>query len=342
MPRRSPVPTPTISDVARAAGVSATTVSFVINDAADVRISDGTRGRVLAAAAALGYRPNAAARLLRTSRSHTIGFITDAIASTPFAGAVIRGAQEAAWARGKVLIIVNTDRNDEIAASAVDLMLERQVEGLIYAAAYHLPVEFPMAPADTPVVLLDCYVEDRSLASVVPDEVGGGRTATEVLLNKGHRRIGFINLGPGIPATPLRLEGYAEALRQHGVPFDDGLVRYSREQHGVGQGYEHALDLLRRPDRPTGLFCGNDRTAMEAYDAVRDLGLRIPHDVAIVGFDNQEIIAARLRPALSTVALPHYEMGIWAVRHVLDAEPGHRGAPVQHKQPCPFVARASA
>lgn len=334
---------PTIGDVARRAGVSTTTVSFVLNDQAVARIPEETRERVRAAAAALGYRPNAAARLLRTRRSETIGFVTDAVASTPYAGAIIRGAQDAAWAHDKLLIIVNTDHNEQIKRSAVEILLERRVEGLIYAADYHKPVAPPVAPGGIPIVLLDCYAEDRSLPSVVPDEVGGGRTATEALLRKGHRRIGFVNLTRGIPASVGRLEGYAAALARYGVPYDEALVRYVNEGlgHGLGQGYHAVLDLLRLADPPTALFCGNDRTAMEAYDAVRELGRRIPDDVAVVGFDNQEIIALRLRPALSTVALPHYEMGTWAVDYLLGAGDRGEAPPVQHRIACPYVERAS-
>ncbi|MDP9366032.1 MAG: LacI family DNA-binding transcriptional regulator [Chloroflexota bacterium] len=343
MPRRTLHRAPTIADVARRAGVSATTVSFVLNEVADVRIADETRDRVRAAAADLGYRPNAAARLLRTRRSDTIGFVTDAVASSPYAGAIVRGAQETAWAHGKVLIIVNTNHNDAIKASAVETMLERRVEGFISAADYHQPVVPPAVPAGVPIVLLDCYATDRSVPSVVPDEVGGGRTATEALLATGHRRIGFVNLTPGIPAAIGRLDGYRQALAARGIPYDEALIRYVREGlgHGLGQGYAAARDLLALPDPPTALFCGNDRTALEAYDAIKERGLRIPRDVAVVGFDNQEIIALRLRPPLSTVALPHYEMGAWAVEYLLRPDGPPPGEPVQHKMPCPYVERAS-
>jgi LacI family transcriptional regulator len=326
--------------VARQAGVSATSVSFVLNDVPDVNIPLETRNRIRAAAAELGYRPNAAAKLLRTSRSHTIGFITDEIASTPFAVDIIRGAQDAAWEYGKVLIIVNTGRNEAIMASAIETMLERRVEGLIYAAMFHQVVDVRLPAPEVPVVLLDCVSADPSLASVVPDEVGGGYTATEVLLRAGHRRIGFINLRPDIPASIGRLQGYRQALAAYGVPFDPALVRNTSETDH-DEGYDHAKELMGRADPPTALFCGNDRTAMTVYDALKELGLRIPRDVAVVGFDNQELIAAHLRPPLSTVALPHYEMGRWSVEYLIRAGEREDVAPVRHVMPCPYVARAS-
>ena len=193
---------PTIGDVARLAGVSPTTVSFVLNDVVGSGISEPTRMRVRASAREIRYRPNATARLLRTDRSHAIGFVTDEIASTPFAGDVIKGAQEAAWEAGKLLTIVNTGENQEIEESAVGMMLERRVEGIIHAAMYHRAVEPPADSCEVPTVLLNCYSEDGSWASVVPDELSGGRTATDVLLSRGHERVGFINSTPSSPPRP--------------------------------------------------------------------------------------------------------------------------------------------
>lgn len=330
---------PTIGDVARLAGVSPTTVSFVLNDVAGSGISEATTTRVRASARELRYRPNATARLLRTDRSHTIGFVTDEIASTPFAGDVIKGAQEAAWEAGKILMIVNTGENREIESSAVGMMLERRVEGIIHAAMYHRVVRPPADSREVPTVLLNCYSEDDLWPSVVPDEVAGGRTATEALLDKGHERVGFINLPPGLPAAAGRLQGYKRALDASGLPFDDALV-------GCGDGtarggYRLAAGLMRAPEPPTAIFCGNDQTAMGAYEALKERGLRIPEDVAVVGFDNQEIIAAHLRPALSTVALPHHEMGRWAVEYLIDEAARGETPPTRRAIACPYVERES-
>lgn len=338
--RSGPKKTPTMQDVASLAGVSRTTVSFVLNEVNTDGIPEGTREKVRGAARELGYRPNAAAKQLRTRRSHTIGFITDSIASEPYSGDVIRGAQETAWDYGKVLIIVNTNRNEEIADSAAELLLERRVEGLIYAADYHQEIDPPSALKEAPAVMLDCYAKDRSLPSVVPDEVGGGRTATEALVRKGHRRIAFVNLQLTIPAGIGRLEGYKQALTEGGLAYDESLVRYTDD--ATRQGYEHTIDLMGQPDPPTAIFYGNDRTAMEGYDALKDLHLRIPADVAVVGFDNQELVSLRLRPPLSTVALPHYEMGRWAIEHLIEQADARETAPVQHTIPCPYVERESA
>jgi LacI family transcriptional regulator len=208
-----------LKDVADRVGVSIKTVSNVINGR-NARVSAATRARVLATIEELGYRPHAAAQGLRTRRSHTIGFISDEVAFTPYAGAMIKGAHDLCWAHDKILMIVTTEGDPATAAAAVEMMLERRVEGIIYAAMYHRVVQPPDTIKEVPAVLLDCYCADRSLPSVVPDEVTGGREATEALLRKGHRRIGLLNVGRFIPAAIGRLEGYKQALAAYDVPFD--------------------------------------------------------------------------------------------------------------------------
>jgi LacI family transcriptional regulator len=328
-----------LKDVADRVGVSIKTVSNVINGRTG-RVSAATRAQVLAAIDELGYRPHAAAQGLRTRRSHTIGFISHEVAFTPYAGSMIKGAHDLAWAHDKILMIVNTDGDPATAAAAVETMLERRVEGIIYAAMYHRAVQPPAAIREVPAVLLNCYCADRSLPSVVPDEVTGGREATEALLRKGHRRIGLLNVGRFIPAAVGRLEGYKQALAAYDVPFDRSLVRAGNSM--ADSGYRYALELMQVPDPPTALFCGSDRMAMGAYDALKELGASIPGDVAVRGFDDQEVIAPYLRPPLSTSALPHYEMGQWAVCYLLErAEHGPDKKPIQHTMHCPLVERAS-
>jgi LacI family transcriptional regulator len=335
-PRKRP---PTMADIARQAGVSRTAVSFVLNNhASAASIPAETRDRILEAAKQLSYRPNLAAQVLHTNQTHTIGFITDEIATTPHAVNIIRGAQDAAWAHGKLLLIVNTGADATVKEAAIEMMLGRQVEGIIYAAMYHQEVALPPNIHEGSAVLIDCFSADRSLPSVVPDELQGGRTATEVLLNKGHRRIGFLNNVDPIPATFGRLEGYKQALSAYNVPFDENLVRFH-----VGDsrgGYRGTLELLQLPEPPTAIFCFRDAMAMGVYDALRTLGLSVPNDVAVMGFDDQELIAAQLSPPLSTIQLPHYQMGQWAVEFLLE-HAGEALPPVQHTLDCPYIERES-
>jgi LacI family transcriptional regulator len=332
----------TIHEIARRAGVGVGTVSRVLNDSPNV--SEATRRQVRQVISELHYRPKAAAQTLRTRRSSALGFITDEIASTPYAVDTIRGAQDAAWQHDKILLLVNTNNNEHLLEAAIASMLDRQVEGLIFATWFHRPASLPRNIYQLPAVLVDCFVADRSLPSVVPDEEEGGYTATELLLQQGHRRIGLINTCEDQPARYGRQAGYARALAAWGLTVDPQLIIYAGAD--AEHGYAGVQALMQLPHPPTAIFCFNDRCAMGAYDALRELGLRVPHDIAIVGYDNQEILAAHLRPGLTTLQLPHYAMGVWAVNYLLDETlslppSGHTPAPPQVKLPCPLVLRES-
>jgi LacI family transcriptional regulator len=209
---------------------------------------------------------------------------------------------------------------------------------------YHREIGHAQFPDAIPIVLVNCFADDRFLPSIVPDEVGGGRLATETLLKKGHRRIGFVNVAAQEPAPLGRLEGYRQALANYGIPFDEALVRYIEEPfEGLATStYDCVLSLLQMNDPPTGIFCFNDLMALGAYDAIRKSNLRIPEDVAIVGFDNVEMLAAQIHPPLTTIELPMFEMGQLAVRMLLEEGAiAENGQPVQHIIECPLIVRRS-
>lgn len=298
-----------MDDIARHLGLSRSTVSFVINDRTDIRIAEETKRRVWEAVAELGYRPHAAARSLASSRTNLLGLVTD-IASSPFGGGIITGAQRAAWERGQILLIVSLDSEDSTDAAMLEMLLERRIEGLIVATAGHVAVSLPASAAEVPVVLVHCEDVEGRYPSIIPDEEHGGYTATRHLIDAGHRRIGLINLDAPLPSAGRR-SGYERALREGGIAVDPALIVSGSAD--AGAGYQLARQMLQLPDPPSALFCGTDRVAMGAFDAIREAGLRIPEDVAVVGYDDQEIVAAYLRPALTTVALPFEEMGAAAV-----------------------------
>lgn len=335
---------PSMYDVARLAGVSQTTVSLVVNRS-DAGISHETQERVWAAVDQLDYRPNILARGLASNQTYTIGVISDQIITTPLAVQMIQGAQDCAWENGYILLTINTDGNPDMRDAALKAMDDRHVDGIVYATMYHRQVEAHKILYEFPSVLLDCFVPDHSLPSVVPDETMGGRVATKFLLNKGHRRIGMLNFADPIPAKFGRLAGYRQALSDDGVSYDESLVYESDNARAEG-GYSTAKKILQQPNPPTALFCFNDRMAMGAYSAIQKLGLAIPDDVAVVGFDNQQLIAAELIPGLTTMALPHYEMGQWAVQHLLELiehPEKHKGVqPPQQMFDCPIIIRESA
>jgi LacI family transcriptional regulator len=332
---------PTIQDIAKHAGVSPTTVSRVLNNFD--YISEEKRHRVMAAMEELDYRPSFSARYMRTQRSRLIGLLADQVTTTPYAGEIIAGAQEVAWEHDHFLLQLEIGNNVNYATQAIETLLEREVESIIYAAYFHHAVTLPKNITQVPVVLANCYVEDRSLPSVVPDEVLGGYQATEVILKKGHRRIGFINLNADVPVQAFegRLKGYCEALADFDVDYDASLV--CEGDGGSHKGYSLGQQLIKLSDPPTAIFCATDRTAMGVYDALKEQGLRIPDDIAIVGFDNQANVASELHPSLSTMQLPHYEMGRWAVEYLLNDHTDNslQKRPVQHQLPCPYIARAS-
>ena len=329
-------------DVAEVAGVSIKTVSRVINDAPHVR--EHVRQRVWEAIERLDYRPNALARGLRIQRTYTFGFISDEIGTSPYAGQILQGAQDLAWQHKNLLLSVNTGRDKQLKEAAVNALLNRQVDGIIYAAMYHRSVDPPENIYIVPTVLLNCFIEDRSLPSVVPDDEQGGYMATKLLLDRGYSRIGFANHDEPTPAAVLRLAGYQRALDEAGVPFDPALV--ARDISFPDGGYRTAHQLMSLAQPPNAIFCFNDRMALGAYQALQELGLKVPADVAVVGFDNQPDLAAVLRPPLTTFELPHYEMGQWAVAHLLEwiEHPERQaGSPlVQKTLVCPLVERDSA
>jgi LacI family transcriptional regulator len=331
-----------IRDVAAEAGVSVTTVSHVLNQVDGTRVSERTRERVEAAARRLGYSANGLARGLRLQRSQTLALLSDKIATTPYAGRIILGAQETASARGWLLMLLTTGDDPEVERREIRALMQHRVDGVLYATMYHSRVTVPDTLRALPVVLLDAASDDADVPSVVPDEVGGGRLAVRELLDHGHREIGFLTNVDDIPATHGRMRGYREALAAAGVPYRDDLVVV--EESDTAGGYRAARRLLDRPDRPTAMFCFNDRMAMGAYRAAAECGAAVPHDLSIVGFDNQDLIADGLHPGLTTVALPHYEMGAWAVQTIidlLDTPDGERPPAPRTTMPCPLIRRAS-
>jgi LacI family transcriptional regulator len=297
------------------------------------------------AAETLGYGPNRMAQGLRTRRSGLIGLVSEEIATTPHAGRIILGAQDAARAHDMTLVIINTERGSDPGAHGDDIqvLIDRQVDAILYATMYHRTISLPPNLRGVAAALIDSTDRAGLVPSVVPDEVGGAVAAVTHLVERGHRRIAFLNNDDDVPATHGRLEGYRRVLEENGIPLDPALISSSPSE--TLPGYETARRMLDRSDRPTALFCYNDRMAMGAYRAAAELNLRIPDDLSIVGFDNQELIAANLFPGLTTVALPHYEMGVWAVELLVKLLEGHDEDRLLADRPtlltCPLVRRDS-
>lgn len=322
----------TLTDVARRANLSPSAVSFVLNGREGTRLSEDARERALAAAEDLGYRPNVAARSLRTQKTATIALISDTVATTRFAGGMIRGALDAARAQDHVLLIAETQGDDDLEQHAIEAMLDRQVDGIVYAAMYSRRVTVPRPLLTHPTVLLNA-ASAHQLPAVLPDEESAAYAVATELLEQGHRRIALIGRNQATErdsrvslAAGLRMRGVRKALAEHGVRLAGSEPT---EDWEVPWGYDGMARLLDSRTRPTGVICMNDRLAFGAYNAVAEAGLSIPEDVSIVSFDDDPI-ATWLRPGLTTAALPHEAMGRLAVELLLDGvpQPGTRWVPM--------------
>jgi LacI family transcriptional regulator len=326
-----------MADVGRLAGVTGATVSFVLNENSGQSISAETRRRVIDAVEQLGYRPNRMARGLRTRHTSNIGFVTDEIAVEPHAGATILGAHEMAWANGHMLSIVNTTRDKRIVNEVIEELIGRDIDGIIFAAVGTRRLTLPDSLKGVASVVVNGYVTSGMLPSVLPDEVQGGREAAQVLLDAGHRRIAYLTGHSYGWATRARSRGFHEAMAAAGVgPRNQTLLEGNFR---ADSGYELTKVLLKRKTMPTAIMCGNDRMAIGVYIALAEDGRRIPQDISVIGYDDQAQVAADLRPALTTVRLPYYQMGRWAVERLL--APDLAETPARTLLHCPVVPRAS-
>lgn len=329
----------TMWQVAKHAGVSQATVSLVLNNVTGPRVAEATRGRVMEAVRELGYRTNAFAKSLRSGESGMIGFISDEVASAPFAGGLLKGAQLLAWETGNVILSVDTFRESGLEAAAIDTMLSYRVRGVVYASMYHRLLEVPVGLRGVPTVVVNAQDRAGWAPSVFPDEELGGYTATHHLIEAGHTRIAMINIQDpesDLPAGIGRLAGYRRALAEADIPADTRLIRYGSGI--VEDGLAITLGLMSDAHPPTAIFCGNDRTAWGAYRALESLGLKVPEDCSIVGFDNHEMVAPFLDPGLTTIALPYEQMARQAVELLLSDAPNK---PVNIPVKCSLIPRGS-
>ena len=339
-PRRTAARRPTMIDVANEARVSQTTVSLVLNHADGARLSAETRQRVMNAAARLGYQPVRRGGRPSPSSPTSIGFVCDEISTDPWTAIGLDGVREKAWEHGLTVTVMVTRGDADLEAAALAQLSALPLLGLVYATINTRLVDGPATPPRLPIVLLNCHCHaaNGGLTSVAPGEVAGGHAATDVLIRAGHWRIGYINGEASMEAARHRLRGYRQALATADLPFDPDLVREGNWQ--PLSGYEATRELMRLRSPPTAIFCANDLMAVGCYEALRELGLKIPDDVAVMGYDDREI-AQHLHPPLTTVLLPHFEMGSIAAELLIDAAAGSMLRPRQIKVECPIVMRKS-
>ncbi len=361
-PRRTP--RPTMTDVAKLAGVSQSTVSMVLNNVASARLSPETRSKVLDAALSLGYQLSQASRvdpaqLLRSlqmpltkatdvRQRRLIVYLVDEISTSPHPVVSVDGARDAAWEHACVLSVAVTHGNPEQEKAIIETALSHPLLlGFIYSTIYTRRVQLPAELGNTPTVLLNCHDDSHKYPTIIPGELSGGHAATDQLIAAGHKRIGYINGEPWMEASKDRLKGYRRALATADLAFDPAMVRDGDWM--ASTGFDATLSLMAEAKPPTGIFCANDLMAVGAIEAVKSLGLRVPEDVSIMGYDDQEI-SRHTRPPLTTVLLPNYEMGRSAVEsllhevHQTEAAYGAQGSKARRlllKIDCPVVERQS-
>lgn len=326
----------TIHDVAHRAGVSVKTVSRILSGFDGV--SSRTRARVETAMAELNYAPSAAARSLRGQGSGILGIIADNLTTTPDSVEIVRGVQSACRNLGKSLMIAEVGDDPVLMKRALQDFAQQRSEGLIWATMYHRAVDIPAsAPDDT--MLINCFTADRRFKAILPDDKQGCFDATRMLIDKGHRRIGYLTLHPDMPATRLRVEGYRQALKLGKIKIDKTLLRAGVCRDPLDEFAEvgHALEeLLTLRPRPTAILCGNDKMAMRVMMLLAARGIRVPRDMSVVGFDDYQMITKNLIPKLTSVALPYFQMGIQGTREALGVAPAQ-----DHALRCELVHRDS-
>lgn len=335
----------TMTDIARVAGCSQATVSFVLNKTPGIKLAAETRERVIEAARSLGYAAPSFAHLdtadiLTPAIDGKIGFVVDQLATSPEAVVAIEGARQASWNAGNIILVAQTLNDPEMEPRTIRALREQGVSALIYMAIFTREVVLPAAvyELDIPVVLINCYTTDHAFPAVVPSEIAGGQHSTRHLIQHGHRRIGTITGEPWMEAAKDRLKGYRRALATADIPFDPELV--IEGDWSASAGYAATKELLTLDDRPTAIFCQNDRTAIGCYEALKEAGMRIPEDISVIGYDDEEI-SRHLHPQLTTSVLPHRAMGRWAIEQLDSfAQSSGRRYPIA-KLECPLVERLS-
>ncbi|WP_051229003.1 LacI family DNA-binding transcriptional regulator [Paludibacterium yongneupense] len=320
----------TITDVCRVAGVSKATVSRVLNNTGQVK--ESTREIVIQAIQALDYRPNTLAQALANQRSDTIGLIISDFAGGYF-GRLLRQATRSADEAGMQLIVTDGHEDAERERKAIDMLVHRRCDAIVLysrcmgdAQLTQLTRELPV-----PLIVLNRYLPEAAERSVVFEQSGAARMATEHLIALGHQRIACITPKLASRTGQLRLQGYKDALNAHGIALDEDLI--SAGAFSPSTGYEACSKLLQTGKSFTALLCCSDMMAEGAYRALAERGLKIPEDVSVFGFDNDPATAYMI-PALSTVKLPISEMTRQAIQQAVKLSNGLPVSPIP-----PFIGQ---
>jgi LacI family transcriptional regulator len=322
----------TIADVAEEAGVSVATVSKVINDRYGV--AERTSAHVRAVIDRLGYTSSLVAQSMRSRRSNVIAILVSDI--EPFSAELLKGAARAVRGTGYDLVVFSDCGQRKDQAGWEQRSLAR-VAALTDGAILVTPTSVDVT-VSVPVVAVDHNVRSHTMATVDSDNLNGAIAATEHLIGLGHRRIGFLAGRPDLESARLREQGYTHALEAAGIAFDAGLVRIGGYQPETAR--DGARELLLRTPRPTAIFAANDASAIETITVARSLGLSVPDDLSVIGFDNVPE-SALCEPPLTTVEQAIQKMGYEAVQLLLGLVENPAAGPAQVVLPTRLVERSS-
>jgi LacI family transcriptional regulator len=328
----------TIRDVAEHAGVSIATVSHVINKTRTV--SEELQQRVQQVMDELGYRPNAIARGLRTSKTQTIGLIVPNNAN-PFYAEIAHGVEVVCFSAGYSVVLCNSDRDIEKEITYSELLLNKRADGIIFAGAWvgdQLDHIRGIVEGGIPVVAVDRFLPGIMADSVVANNIDGGRLATRHLVSLGHSKIACIRGFPENTPNAERVKGYLEILSESGIEIVDDYVRKADFQ--VEGGYQAAKELLDSSDRPTSIFACNDLMAIGAMRGALDLNLQVPEDISIVGFDNLPLTRF-LEIPLTTIDHKMLELGSVSANLLLDRMNNPDSDPVREVIDVDLIVRSS-
>lgn len=326
----------TLADVAAVAGVSKAAASLVLAGKSEGRVSERKAERVRTAAEELGYVRDAIAGGMRNSRTQTIGVIGERVLSTPYAVSMIDSVLSTSQDLGWSVLLTDAGHDGIAAEEAVREMVARRVGQVVIASMYHRVVSVPELIED--VVVLNGVADRCGVPGVVPDECQGARDAVTHLIDLGHRRIGYLGHNDiGSIAVRERSDSYRDSLREAGFAVDESIVVFGDlDPDSVDVS---ARRLLDRHDRPTAVFCYNDAFAAGVFRQAARLGISIPADLSVIGFDDLALISTNLDPRLTTMRLPHWEMGEWLTRELAAGRAA--GLPDVTRFTCPLIERAS-
>jgi LacI family transcriptional regulator len=329
----------TLRDVAVRAGVHAGTASRALNPATRSLVNEKTAKKIMRVAEELGYRPNPMARGLKTNRSFTIGVLIPDL-TNPLFPPIVRGIEEGLAVEGYTALIANSDLDPAKEELHFRTMKDRQVEGVIMATAErnHPFVEQAIA-ADVPIVLVNRTIASKNAFAVIADDREGARLAIEHLVGLGHTKIAHV-AGPQRFSTGLtRYRGYLEAMHAHGLEPDPALIRFA--DHFVeSEGMRTFKELLNGGGDFSAVFAGNDLLALGCYDVLAAGTLNCPSDISIIGFNDISFVD-KLRPPLTTVRIPHYEIGLRGAELILERLRNPAARPVTVLLPPELVVRGS-